>query len=174
MATTSVAGYNVRLCGQDVGRGTFSHRHCMLIDQETDELFVPLNFLSENQKGFLEVFSLPVLSIEVFHNTCLPSQIISLSANLQYNNSASRRCFADKARKRSSLSASQARGKSSLSAIQFVRPPTISLTYAPVYLHKIGWKISPCYRIFRFESSSCLFLCPEANISIVIYAIIEK
>jgi len=53
-------GYNVRLCGQDVGRGTFSHRHCMLIDQETDELFVPLNFLSENQNGFLEVANSPL------------------------------------------------------------------------------------------------------------------
>ena len=66
MATISVAGYNVRLCGQDVGRGTFSHRHCMLIDQETDELFVPLNLLSEDQKGFLEVFPVPLLSIEEF------------------------------------------------------------------------------------------------------------
>lgn len=26
-------GYNVRLSGQDVGRGTFSHRHAMLVDQ---------------------------------------------------------------------------------------------------------------------------------------------
>ena len=51
----SILGYNVRLCGQDVGRGTFSHRHCMLIDQETDELFVPLNHLIEGQKAFLEV-----------------------------------------------------------------------------------------------------------------------
>lgn len=28
-------GYNVRVCGQDVGRGTFSHRHAMLVDQST-------------------------------------------------------------------------------------------------------------------------------------------
>ena len=27
-------GHNVRICGQDVGRGTFSQRHCMLVDQE--------------------------------------------------------------------------------------------------------------------------------------------
>ena len=54
-------GYNVRLCGQDVGRGTFSHRHCMLIDQETDEIFVPLNHLGEDQKGYLEVFGLGFL-----------------------------------------------------------------------------------------------------------------
>lgn len=28
-------GYNVRISGQDIGRGTFSHRHTMLVDQST-------------------------------------------------------------------------------------------------------------------------------------------
>jgi len=28
-------GYNVRISGQDVGRGTFSQRHAMLVDQST-------------------------------------------------------------------------------------------------------------------------------------------
>ena len=51
----SFAGHNVRICGQDVGRGTFSHRHCMLINQENDEMFVPLNHMLEDQKAFLEV-----------------------------------------------------------------------------------------------------------------------
>ena len=36
-------GHNVRLSGEDVGRGTFSHRHVMLVDRKTNELHIPLN-----------------------------------------------------------------------------------------------------------------------------------
>lgn len=48
-------GFNIRLSGQDVGRGTFSQRHAMLVCQETDETYIPLNHMSPDQKGFLEV-----------------------------------------------------------------------------------------------------------------------
>lgn len=40
---------HVRLTGQDVQRGTFSHRHAVLVDQKNEKSFVPLNNLSENQ-----------------------------------------------------------------------------------------------------------------------------
>eukprot|EP00794_Sanderia_malayensis_P020276 gene20276-22262_t len=53
-------GINVRLSGQDVGRGTFSHRHCMLVDQKEDEVIVPLNHMQEDQKAFLEVANSPL------------------------------------------------------------------------------------------------------------------
>ncbi|KAG0711627.1 putative OGDH E1 component DHKTD1, mitochondrial [Chionoecetes opilio] len=43
------------LHGQDVGRGTFSQRHCMLVDQETDEMHIPLNHIDEEQSAKLEV-----------------------------------------------------------------------------------------------------------------------
>jgi probable 2-oxoglutarate dehydrogenase E1 component DHKTD1 len=36
-------GYDVRISGQDVGRGTFSHRHAMLVNQKTEGVIVPLN-----------------------------------------------------------------------------------------------------------------------------------
>ncbi|TFK59686.1 dehydrogenase E1 and transketolase domain-containing protein 1 [Pluteus cervinus] len=36
-------GCDVRISGQDVGRGTFSHRHAMLVDQTTEGVVVPLN-----------------------------------------------------------------------------------------------------------------------------------
>ncbi|KAH9170042.1 dehydrogenase E1 and transketolase domain-containing protein 1 [Lactarius sanguifluus] len=36
-------GCDVRISGQDVGRGTFSQRHAMLVDQKTESVVVPLN-----------------------------------------------------------------------------------------------------------------------------------
>lgn len=36
-------GVDVRISGQDVGRGTFSHRHAMLVNQQTEGVIVPLN-----------------------------------------------------------------------------------------------------------------------------------
>lgn len=36
-------GVDVRISGQDVGRGTFSHRHAMLVNQRTEGVIVPLN-----------------------------------------------------------------------------------------------------------------------------------
>jgi len=42
-------GSPVRLSGQDVERGTFSQRHSVLYDQETEERFIPLNNLQKGQ-----------------------------------------------------------------------------------------------------------------------------
>ncbi|XP_075064744.1 2-oxoadipate dehydrogenase complex component E1 [Mixophyes fleayi] len=48
-------GFYVRISGQDVGRGTFSHRHAMVVCQQTNDTNIPLNHIAPNQKGFLEV-----------------------------------------------------------------------------------------------------------------------
>uniref|UniRef100_A0A671XZV0 2-oxoglutarate dehydrogenase-like, mitochondrial n=1 Tax=Sparus aurata TaxID=8175 RepID=A0A671XZV0_SPAAU len=46
-------GIHVRLSGQDVERGTFSHRHHVLHDQEVDKRFcVPMNHLWDNQAPY--------------------------------------------------------------------------------------------------------------------------
>lgn len=45
-------GTTVRLTGQDVERGTFSHRHAVLHGTETNQRFIPLNNLDENQGKF--------------------------------------------------------------------------------------------------------------------------
>ena len=47
-------GYGVSLSGQDVGRGTFSHRHAVLYDQENEERFVPLRHFRKKQ-GLFEI-----------------------------------------------------------------------------------------------------------------------
>lgn len=42
----------VRLSGQDVGRGTFSHRHATLHDQKNEKRFRPLNHIRSHQAHF--------------------------------------------------------------------------------------------------------------------------
>lgn len=39
-------GYGVRISGQDAGRGTFAHRHAVLHDAQTGEVFTPLEHIS--------------------------------------------------------------------------------------------------------------------------------
>ena len=45
-------GQHIRLSGQDCGRGTFSQRHAVLVDQNTEERYVPLNNISKGQGQF--------------------------------------------------------------------------------------------------------------------------
>jgi 2-oxoglutarate dehydrogenase E1 component len=57
--TLLVEGNPVRLSGQDVGRGTFSQRHAVLTDQETEKRYVALNHVREKQAHF-EVIDSPL------------------------------------------------------------------------------------------------------------------
>jgi 2-oxoglutarate dehydrogenase E1 component len=43
--TLLLEGHGLRITGQDCRRGTFSHRHAVLRDTQTEEAFVPLNHL---------------------------------------------------------------------------------------------------------------------------------
>ncbi len=45
-------GHPVRLSGQDFERGTFSQRHSVLFDQETEERYTPLNDLGGHQERY--------------------------------------------------------------------------------------------------------------------------
>jgi 2-oxoglutarate dehydrogenase E1 component len=54
LGTISDEGYGVRLVGQDSVRGTFSHRHAGINDQETGERYYPIKNLSSNQ-GKVEI-----------------------------------------------------------------------------------------------------------------------
>jgi 2-oxoglutarate dehydrogenase E1 component len=59
-----VEGVPVRLSGQDSGRGTFSHRHAVLVDQEDERRYVPLNHVSDGQAQ-LEVIDSPLSEASV-------------------------------------------------------------------------------------------------------------
>ena len=52
------SGVTVRLTGQDAERGTFSHRHAILHGTETDQKFIPLNNLEDDQAPFMPYNSL--------------------------------------------------------------------------------------------------------------------
>ena len=51
-ASLLAEGHPVRISGQDVERGTFSHRHAVVITEDTEEEIVTLNLLQENQANF--------------------------------------------------------------------------------------------------------------------------
>ena len=57
-------GIPVRLAGQDSRRGTFNHRHAVLLDFETGEEHVPLHHLHP-QQAFFEVHDTPRRSVAV-------------------------------------------------------------------------------------------------------------
>ncbi|MHA3046166.1 2-oxoglutarate dehydrogenase E1 component [Riemerella anatipestifer] len=49
-ATLLAEGYNVRISGEDVERGTFSHRHAVVKTEDAEEEYVPLQHINENQQ----------------------------------------------------------------------------------------------------------------------------
>ena len=51
-ATLLVEGFPIRISGQDVERGTFSHRHAVVKTEDDEERIVPLNHLSKDQAEF--------------------------------------------------------------------------------------------------------------------------
>ena len=63
-ATLLTEGCRVRLSGQDVGRGTFSHRHAVLHDAEDGTQHVALRHLAPDQAPF-EVWDSPLTEVAV-------------------------------------------------------------------------------------------------------------
>jgi 2-oxoglutarate dehydrogenase E1 component len=57
--TLCAEGTVVRMTGQDCGRGTFSQRHAVLVDQETEERYVPINQVRDGQAPF-EIIDSPL------------------------------------------------------------------------------------------------------------------
>jgi 2-oxoglutarate dehydrogenase E1 component len=86
-------GRNVRLSGQDVARGTFSHRHAVLKIEDSEEEFVPLNYLGKGQARF-EVYNSPlseygVLGFEYGYSFYSPDNLVIWEAQFgDFNNGA--------------------------------------------------------------------------------------
>ncbi|NDV11723.1 2-oxoglutarate dehydrogenase E1 component [Crenobacter caeni] len=78
------SGYGVRISGEDSGRGTFSHRHAVLHDQNRekwdDGAYVPLRNMSDNQGDFLVIDSIlneeAVLAYEYGYACSAPDQLV--------------------------------------------------------------------------------------------------
>jgi 2-oxoglutarate dehydrogenase E1 component len=73
-------GYPVRLSGQDCSRGTFSQRHSTIVDQESEERYIPLNDLNEEQVPFEVVDSMlsemAVLGFEYGYSLAEPRALV--------------------------------------------------------------------------------------------------
>ncbi|UJB32028.1 2-oxoglutarate dehydrogenase E1 component [Chromobacterium sp. Beijing] len=77
-------GFGVRLSGEDSGRGTFSHRHSVLHDQNRESWdqgsYVPLRNMSDNQADFLVIDSIlneeAVLAYEYGYACSAPDQLV--------------------------------------------------------------------------------------------------
>jgi 2-oxoglutarate dehydrogenase E1 component len=83
-ATLLDQGYGVRISGQDVGRGTFSHRHAVLHDQNREKwdsgTWIPLQHLKEGQPDFEIIDSVltenAVVGFEYGYSTSEPNQLV--------------------------------------------------------------------------------------------------
>lgn len=79
-ATLLVEGYPVRMTGQDVGRGTFSHRHAVLHNQREEGQHIALQHLRDEQAEFEIYDSLlseeAVLAFEYGYATTSPKGLV--------------------------------------------------------------------------------------------------
>uniref|UniRef100_A5WC30 2-oxoglutarate dehydrogenase E1 component n=1 Tax=Psychrobacter sp. (strain PRwf-1) TaxID=349106 RepID=A5WC30_PSYWF len=70
----------VRITGEDVGRGTFSHRHSEIFNVENGDMYVPLAHLNDTQARFATYNSLlseeAVLAFEYGYATTVPKALI--------------------------------------------------------------------------------------------------
>ena len=73
-------GVPVRLSGQDCGRGTFSHRHSVLVDQQSEARYLPLNNIAEGQAAYEVVDSMlsevAVLGFEYGYTQAEPTALV--------------------------------------------------------------------------------------------------
>ena len=79
-ATLQFEGHPIRMTGQDIGRGTFSHRHAVLHNQKDASTYVPLKNLFPGQPQFELYDSFlseeAVLAFEYGYSTTTPNALV--------------------------------------------------------------------------------------------------
>ncbi|UVM57640.1 2-oxoglutarate dehydrogenase E1 component [Pseudomonas sp. B21-012] len=79
-ATLAFEGHPIRMTGQDIGRGTFSHRHAVLHNQKDASTYIPLQNLFEGQPRFDLYDSFlseeAVLAFEYGYSTTQPNALV--------------------------------------------------------------------------------------------------
>ncbi|HCN47347.1 MAG TPA: 2-oxoglutarate dehydrogenase E1 component [Pseudomonas sp.] len=79
-ATLAFEGHPIRMTGQDIGRGTFSHRHAVLHNQKDASTYIPLQNLFEGQPRFDLYDSFlseeAVLAFEYGYSTTTPNALV--------------------------------------------------------------------------------------------------
>jgi 2-oxoglutarate dehydrogenase E1 component len=80
LASILASGVSIRLTGEDVERGTFSHRHAVLHDAENGKLHVPLQALPQARAAF-EIHNSPLtenalVGFEFGYNIQEPSRLV--------------------------------------------------------------------------------------------------
>lgn len=79
-ATLAFEGHPIRMTGQDIGRGTFSHRHAVLHNQKDAGTYIPLRNLYEGQPRFDLYDSFlseeAVLAFEYGYSTTMPNALV--------------------------------------------------------------------------------------------------
>ena len=80
--TLLAEGFPVRLSGQDSERGTFSQRHAVLIDQETERRWTPLKHVANDQARFEVINSMlseeAVLGFEYGYSLAEPNALVTV------------------------------------------------------------------------------------------------
>ena len=83
-ATLLNEGFPVRLSGQDSERGTFSQRHSVLVDQESERRYTPLKYVSPDQGRFEVINSMlseeAVLAFEYGYTLAEPNALVMWEA----------------------------------------------------------------------------------------------
>jgi 2-oxoglutarate dehydrogenase E1 component len=79
-ATMLMEKFHIRLTGQDVGRGTFVHRHAVLHNQINNKTYTPLKHLDKDQ-GRAQIFDsllseAGVLGFEYGYSTTMPNTLV--------------------------------------------------------------------------------------------------